>query len=62
MSILVHLTASATPRYAADISGVFSTSALIAGATVYLATHQPPQPPTAGRMRPVTSPKPIRVP
>lgn len=103
-SILVHLTASATPRYAADISGVFSTSAqiagaigvaafgtlylsqttrpgavaashgfdvltaafalvaLIAGATAYRATHQPPQPPTAGRIRPVTSPMPIRVP
>jgi predicted MFS family arabinose efflux permease len=103
-SILVHLTASATPRYAADISGVFSTSlqiagaigvaafgtlylsqtthpgsvaashgfgvvtaafafvALIAGATAYRATHQPPQPPMAGRIRPVTSPKPIQVP
>jgi predicted MFS family arabinose efflux permease len=100
-SILVHLTASATPRYAADISGVFSTSlqiagaigvaafgtlylsqaahpgpvaashafgvvtavfafvTLIAGATAYRATHHRV---AAGRIRPVTSPKPIRVP
>jgi MFS family permease len=99
--ILVHLTVSATPRYAADISGAFSTSlqiagaigvaafgtlylsqaahpgpvaashafgvvtaafafvALIAGTAAYRATHHPP---AAGRIRPVTSPKPIRVP
>jgi MFS family permease len=47
-SILVHLTAAATPRYAADISGVFTTCLQIAGAigvsafgTLYLsrATH-----------------------
>jgi MFS family permease len=31
-SILVHLTAAATPRYAADISGVFTTGLQIAGA------------------------------
>jgi hypothetical protein len=31
-SILVHLTSAATPRYAADISGVFTTSLQIAGA------------------------------
>jgi len=31
-SILVHLTTAATPRYAADISGVFTTSLQIAGA------------------------------
>jgi MFS family permease len=31
-AILEHLTAAATPRYAADISGVFTTSAQIAGA------------------------------
>jgi len=100
-SILVHLTAAATPRYAADISGVFSTSVQIAGAvgvaafgTLYLSQtgHPGPvaashafgvvtavfafvaliaggagyratrQPPAAGRIRPVTSPKPIRVP
>lgn len=31
-SMLVHLTAAATPRYAADISGVFTTVMQIAGA------------------------------
>src|SRR5205823_3060550 len=31
-SILVHLTTAATPRYAADISGVFTTTLQIAGA------------------------------
>jgi MFS family permease len=43
-SILGHLTAAATPRYAADISGVFTTSLQVAGAigvavfgTAYLA-------------------------
>jgi len=42
--MLDHLTAAATPRYAADISGVFTTSMQIAGAigvasfgTLYLA-------------------------
>jgi hypothetical protein len=31
-SLLVHVTAAATPRYAADISGVFTTTMQIAGA------------------------------
>jgi hypothetical protein len=31
-SILAHLTTAATPRYAADISGVFTTCLQIAGA------------------------------
>jgi sugar phosphate permease len=31
-AMLVHLTQTATPRYAADISGVFTTSLQIAGA------------------------------
>jgi uncharacterized membrane protein len=44
------------------LTAAFALVALIAGATAYRATHQPPQPPTAGRIRPVTSPKPIRVP
>ncbi|MGH3503986.1 MAG: MFS transporter [Nocardioidaceae bacterium] len=46
-SMLVHLTTAATPRYAADISGVFSTVLQIAGAigvaafgTIYLSQIQ----------------------
>ena len=44
------------------VTAAFAFVALIAGATAYRATRPPPQPPTAGRIRPVTSPKPIRVP
>jgi Major Facilitator Superfamily len=40
-AILVHLTTAATPRYAADISGVFTTMLQIAAATAYRATHLP---------------------
>jgi hypothetical protein len=41
------------------VTAAFAFVALIAGGAGYRATHQPPE---AGRIRPVTSPKPIRVP
>jgi len=55
-SILVHLTTAATPRYAADISGVFTTSLQIAGSigvaafgSLYLAQATSPGPAAATR-------------